>query len=463
MVDLLEVLRKNKNYVIIGVIAVMVIITVLTIGKSVKNEKVDATGYIPIDDVPGCEFMIQKEYSESASVVNEISKNIDFLDYETYKFRNGSDLFVIFNMQRYICIVKKGTTFNLSTLKPEDSFAENSLQGIWFEPLTKVQKSGNTYSLDVTAQVTITNTLYNDFTGKLITIEQDGEEWAMFTGYVHAEDEDSIEMAKVVSSTLVAKSIEVEQMEDFTVDIETAQIIASNDPVEEISEEPASSSTQEPPQEPGSEEKPSEDTSTPQPSSEQSQPEPTAPKEESDTFEASSTQREIVADENTAYSSSKYSMLPIQSIGYMDIYNEDTKSKEAAFIKVTKVYTEDETKEILREYSENTGNTYYESLECPEGCHYEAASYDVRYTSTSKSILSIKLLGVDGETLRYRGIPYSSKTHILTGELTESNDWYSGNIVFYAVPNGCFDYSLCCGGIVSSNEDRPAWIVLSTR
>ena len=406
--------KQKKTIIIAGAVLLAVIMIVTVLGKIEKEPKVDSNLFKEVTDIPGCEFAVNRNSSDTATTVMEISKTINFLDYETYRFCNGEDLYLLFNMNRYIIAVKKGTSFNLSETEPAVAFQNNSLSGIWFEVAedAKLKKKGNTSTIEVTAQVVITNTLYNDFTGKLITIEKDGEEWTMFAGFVHAEDEESIAMVEYISSTFQASEVAQVAQADFEVNIEegikTEEASAKEDVSEEISE-------------PASEPEDKEEIDA----------------EESETLTASSTQREVEDNVNTAYSSTVYSMLPVGSIGYMDILNEDIGKTEPAYIKVLEIHDEAETQKLIAEYEAQTGNKIYSTMEIPAGCHIEAVSYDVRYTSENWSYVDIKLCSLSGEELRYRGMPYSSKTYDICKPLKENNDWVQGYTAFYIIPYGC--------------------------
>lgn len=439
---------KNKTNIIIVVIVAIVILAVLVsvIKPKEKIKDASASDYKLVTDVPGCEFEISKSISDNATAVTEISKNINFLNYETYSFKNGSDLFIIFNMKRYITIVKKGTHFNLSTDNIKDSLKANDLQGIWFTPIDKekVQKNGNKYSVKVKAEVVITNELYNDFEGTLVTLEKDGEEWSMFTGYLNPEDKDSISMSNYIAKTFEnAENYQVVQA-DFTIDVETDQVISiNNEEIEtpiQITEESIKEVSQTP-----KEDKKEEEASS------------------SESLTASAKEREIVTDEKTAYSSSIYSMLPVNSIGYMDILNEDVGYLEPAYIKISKVYSEDETVTLINELKNMPGNEYISSIEIPDNCHLEAIMYDVRYTSQTESYIDIELASVDGDTFRHRGVKYNNDTYLAITETTSANDWKSGNIVLYVIPNGCYEYALQCTGIIKNDKNRPAWFKVCTK
>lgn len=434
--------NNQKKGVLIGIaVVVVLVIAVVIFGSKSSNPKEDNTAYKYIEDIPGCEFAVSKDRAEAATAVTEISKNVKFLDYETYSYRNGEDLYILFNMNDFIVIAKKGTSFNLSSTDVSESFANNNLQGIWFEETSKVKKKDNTYTVEVNAEVTITNTLYNDFKGKLVTIEDSEEEWALFTGYAYERD-DSEETVKYIASSFVTVSNEYDVTYDTVLDIDTCTVV---DVAETVPQKETESSAEEVVEEVAVEE-PSETVSE----------EP-----DGESLSAESTRRQVVEDESLAYSSTKYSMLPVGSIGFMQIENEDTTYPEIAYINVIGINDSEETAKLIEEYTSNPDNKKFMMPEVPEGCHLESVEYKVRYASNERSYVNIKLMGVDGDVLRYRGLPYSSKTYDINKEITEENDWYDGYVAFFVVPNGCTEYSICAGGVPSI--DQSAWYFVSTR
>lgn len=440
--------RRRKTFIIIIISLIIFAIAVPVISMLIPKEK-ENLNVKTVKAVPGCEFDIDKLTSDTSTAVMEISKNINFLDYETYTFRNGEDLFLLFNMKKFIVITKKGTNFNLSKTSAEDSLKNQSLQGIWFTPTSKVTKKGDKFSVNVSAQVVITNTLYNDFHGTLTTIEKNGMEWSMFTGYVNSEDEKSISIVDTSRTSFIVTNEAEIAMADFEVNIEDG--VKTEITTEEVAEEE--------PSETDSDHQQSSDEASEEIKEEISE----TTEEASNTLTAKSTQKKIRQDDSTAYSSSIYAMLPIEGIGYMDIVNEDSGQLEAAFVKVTKHYNQEETIRLLQDYKDATGNDTFVKMEIPTGCHVEAVEYATRYTSSTLSFVDARLLGVDGETLRFRGMPYDHKTYDITKSITVSNDWYSGNTVFYIVPDGCYEYALQFCGIFQSEEIRPAWFYLNTR
>ena len=276
----------------------------------------------------------------------------------------------------------------------------------------------------------------------MTTFEKDGEEWVMFVGYIDPNDVDIVNMtATIADSFKIADGYK--PLADFSVDIESNNIVSVNnsDLAEQI---PVSGESISDISNIGREAEKTEQESV-------------------DFFSATSKNRVVEINDNTAYSSSIYSMLRTNTIGYMDIFNEDTATREAAYIRITDVLNEEETIMLLDEYKKNTGEEIRNYIDVPENCHLEAAKFDVRYTSLVHSYVDVRLSDLDGEGFKYRGVEFSNKTYDLKTETSMENDWMTGKIIVYAIPNGCQDYALECTGIIRHDDLRPAWFAIDTR
>lgn len=450
----------KKLPLLIVVVALVVIFTVYS--KSLKRETVSNTeGFVQITSVPGITFDVEKAYADVAQAVIEISENVNFLDYQTYTYKNGEDTYLLFNIRRYIAIAKKGTEYKLS--EGLDNLKYKSLDGIWFNPTDKVTSEGNKYTVPVIAEVVITNKVYNDYTGYLTTIEENGEEWTMFIGYVEKED-------KTLSHTVASMCLSNTQKEAediYTVDIDEPVYVVENteptndeiidpiiedpidepivdDPIEEPIEEPIETLTEEPIEEP-------EEIPVVEPIEEIPIEEPVEiPIEEpvitivdngKETFAIQSNQKEVERESDKAYSSDIYSMLSVGDTGLMNLISDSAEYTEA-YVKPKKILDRKETQSRIQQYI-NRGCAYYEDFEIPKGSHLEACVYDVKFT-TEDTYLNITLKGLDGNKLVYQGIAYSTRTYDIIYDDNKVG-WNNDRIVYYYVPNGCTEYVLQFG------------------
>lgn len=485
-----EMLKGKRIWIYILLTIILVMFMVLTC-KNVLSGTAESKreGYKSITDIPGVTFDIKKELSDYSTAVMEISPSMDFIDYQTYSYKNGKDTYLLFNIKSYIVIVKKGTLFSFAETGVEESLKKNSLNGIWFEEREKnpvLYSDENRYEVAVTAQVVITNAIYNDFDGILTTITQNGEEWAMFTGCSKAAQEEYADIMDYISTTFkTAEDNQTEKIEfAISSDGTIEEIQESNDIIiaevteeETVSEEavspsPEPTATEEPqlPEETNSSEP--TDTTVPEQTESESTTEEQAqieethdtqePKEENQSsnnhhpFMIELNQKNYERDENKVYTSNIYSMMNIGTTGYMDLYWDNGTGTDSAFIHADRIYDAEETKTLIANYCKS-GESYYETFEAPPGTHFEAVEYSVNFLSKEPTYVNIMLCGMDGENLRYRGITYSGRTYDILNNVRVEGDWYVGYIAFYAVPNGCKEYALKCGSVADESTGYLAY------
>lgn len=449
----MKILRNKRN--LIGIVIVVLIFMVITTTfKSVETKTPSREGYKTITDVPGVEFAVKKELFETATAVMEISKNIEFLNYQTYSYKNGEDTYLLFNMNSYIVIAKKGTSFHFEQTGVEESLQNNSLNGIWFSASGKdavKESSPDKYVIRVDAQVVINNGLYNDFTGNLVTLLKDDEEWTLFAG-VTAANKESADIMDYISQTFAFSEEIPVTKENCVVDEDGFLTVIEEESQTDTSQEEDAVQVTE--TEVSAEETTPdvmEETSASEesiPAIEVKEPEEVIDEEKSTEINRKTTLTAInnqsIHEYSTAevYTSSVYSMLDVGYSGYMSLQNE--RGYQNAYIKTTRLYSAEETKKIIEEYC-RSGDSYYKEFTAPEGTHFEAIAYDVNYLGEPEAYVNIKLCGMDGEDLNYRGIHYSHMTYDIINQVSEKDGWRTGYICFYAVPNGCKEYALKCG------------------
>ena len=90
---------------------------------------------------------------------------------------------------------------------------------------------------------------------------------------------------------------------------------------------------------------------------------------------------------------------------------------------------------------------YGEYFAPADGCTFHVAHYKLDMSNCmGTGYLNVKLRGMHGENLRFRGIEYTSRTYVIT---VSEDEYYC----FYEVPNGCKEYVLECGEGTVENED----------
>ena len=157
-----------------------------------------------------------------------------------------------------------------------------------------------------------------------------------------------------------------------------------------------------------------------------------------------SNQRKLTKIDNKAYSSSIYSMLSLKDNGIITEYDIATGELVTPIISIRRVYTGKKAVDKILQYCEDSGDFNY--FEPPIGCSWHVAEYYILWKgSTVKPYINIKLKGLDGEILKYKGIKYNKRTYDIFTYKEEKDDIDGNLFCFYAVPNGCRDYVLECG------------------
>ncbi len=151
-------------------------------------------------------------------------------------------------------------------------------------------------------------------------------------------------------------------------------------------------------------------------------------------------------DADHAYSSSVYSMLTPGTTGLAASVSKTTFGAYA--VGIQKVYTD---------ASQFVDDMYT----IPDGCHWEAIEYSVVYTGEEQPYVNTKIIGNDGKALRYRGIKYSTRTFDANENAVKNGNTVTHLIAYYAVPNGCTDYSILIGDVVEKYGGTGAYYYIS--
>lgn len=496
-----DIVFKNPRFLALASACVLLVAVIFILLNSATTKAKAQTGgregYTLVEAVPGVAFEVNENLANYATAVLEINQDVDFIKNASYSYKNGTDTYMLFNMSQYIVVAKKGTNFNLKNKDVTESLEKNSLNGIWFNNPSNVSKGENRCSADVVAQVVITNTIYNDFAGKLVTLTDGEEEWSLFVGSVNAQDEAMAEMIKYVSNTFRADaSVNGDSAAVYEVDeedgaklkeVETASITIkvldneekSEASVEEVKEEPTVERIEEKKEEPitepvkeeepkeESKEEPKEDSSAKEETPKvepvvepEPEPEPEPQKEETATpiiepakeieivkdhvLVTESNQKKPQYKEDKVYTSSIYSMLEVGQTCFVTASDQVMGGFKDVYIRLDKVNNEETTKKLIDDYIKS-GRAYYDKMEAPLGTHWESVSYSIKADNPDNFYINSRFVGLDGEKLKYRGISYSMKTYDINNISKASDGFSTGYVAFYAVPNGCFDYAIAFG------------------
>lgn len=466
-----------KYVIALLIVAAVIIFSISYIFKHKESVKKQQAGsradYEVVTAVPGVVFEINEELSDYATGVTEVSKNVDFVKNATYSYQNNNNIYMQFNMAKFIVIACKGTSFDFKNKEVLESLDTNSLNGIWFTNPKNVSETDSKITMDVEAQVIITNTVYNEFSGKLCTIiNSDGTEWSLFVGCVDSKDENMHDMIEYVSETFSLnmdnvvverdtyevtfeeeekpslRVIEAKVPETFSAPViaftdifEKEDVSGGDYPIEESEaalEENASAMND------GTEDKEENELVFHGETFEEENGSAEEETEKVSMLSAPSNQKEFIKDEDKAYTSSVYSMLGIGDTAFFENKDEKVENFTEVYVKVTAYYGEKEANELIEKYIDS-GSSYYKEMKAPAGTHWEAIEYDVKCPANMEAIINTRIVGLDGNDLVHRGVKYTKRTYNITNLTKEVNGWIKGYIAFYAVPTSCLEYAIAFG------------------
>lgn len=488
-------MRRVSLKRIIAAFLVLVLTTNITGCGSDKMYDSGKDGFTKITSIDGVSFELVSSVARNATAITNVSEDMSFEPTQTYFYKNGETEYFLFNISSIVCVAQKNTSFHiLDAQDKKEAVMAGNICNIWFEsPKKKLSyeedKKDGVYKFiaTVTAGVTLTSDLYNDFAGKLAIITDGTTEWALFIGSIGDDynkfEKNTQEIIQYMVSTLtfynkpeepaatepaVAMGGEYETMESPTpiyVEAPTQKPESSTAPVEEPTEIPVSEASAAPDVQndnleieeiTATEEETAvptntlgstdisitveETTGTPSPLPTKS------PLSAKGSPIALSNQKQVLHDDETIYSVDIYEMLKPGKKAYADIMNG--RNMESVVVKLEKVYTGTEAVNLIKKaYNEGiVAGSYFDP---PDGCTFHAAKY-VILENINAGYVNVKLRGMDGENLKFRGIEYTQRTYDI--KLSESEF-----ICFYAVPNACPEYALEIGDGTVANDIRSAY------
>ena len=409
-------MKSRILILIIMIAAIVMVIGSVFVNANQKTSsetltKKERPGYTEITSVPGVSFYINSAFVDKATAITQISDNISFQKNQYYSYKNGTDKYLLFNMEKLIVAVQKGTDFWIAESKDKEySLLNTSLMNIWFTQGTKKFSSETENGVTLTkacAGVSINSTTYGDFVGELANIQKDGEEWSIFVG-VPGERYDKLPSASQSGiENIINTFVFSDSTGDIAQDIYAVSLTGDNskqavDTTEEIFEYDENS------------------------------------------LNLSNQSSIVDKDEEKAYTSTPYNMLSLGDNGILSAFNDYTTSYEEPIICPQNVFRGEEAEKLIMEYCTATGA--YDYFKAPDGQSWEVLEYDLNYRNCeNEDYVNIKLKGLDGDALRYRGIRYEARTYEMDHKMAEDGDWIRHLYVYYPVPNGCYEYCIECG------------------
>ena len=414
--------KKLNHYIYYFFISIFSIF--LLTGCMTESKESSPSGVAAIDTVENIYFEIPLTVSTKATAVTHISDTENYARNNIYSYKDGNSTYLLFCMDELIIMASKGTTFSFSEASDKATCLENnSLLNTWFSISGKnftyeEAKKNDYYKIisNVTAEVVITSELYGDYSGKLATIESGDEEWSLFVGVVAPSTgamskEQAAMVNQIVNSMqLYEKSTETEAAFDITINQSLKEVETStlNENVEEKDIIPTVSI---------------------------------------DVTEKKglniSNQSQKTIDSSKAYTSDEYSMLKPGQAGIFTCINMPT--EEQMIIRVNRVYTGEAAQELINQYANSQGR-FGEIIAPQDGYTWHLVEYDLSYENCSNTpYVDIKLRGLDGGTLIFKGISIEQRTYDAYQDTIREGNCSYKNYCYYAVPNGCHNYSLECG------------------
>ena len=484
---MLRIIRKTKGLMFV------LLLNILLTGCGEKMYNSGKSNFSFVSAVEGISFEIVSDIARNATAITNISPEMSFEPNQTYLYKDGESCYFIFNINSLVFVCEKGTKFGFHALEDKTTAIENdSILGVWLHsPTKKLQyretNQNGVYKMiaTVNAEVALTRELYNDFTGQMAYLydSETETEWTMFVGsaghnykeldketqdgleYMAATfipytrpiaeelpepeitlggesepvsvsdnsvtKEESLSNNSISQNSISDNSISENSMADSTEtevanieETETKEDVVIEEIVEEIIVEESI------------EEIPKEDTADiSKKETLENTEDATDDKNKTIVESKLNNQKTKVFEDNKIYHSNIYNMVPIGKRSYADIKIKN--NYEKAIIKVEEILTGKEAESLIKKYCDTTLD--YDYFEVMEGCSWHVARYTLDFSQCSNiGYMNIKLKGMDGDLLKYRGIRYTPRTYDI-----KVNDtlYYS----YYAIPNGCYEYALECG------------------
>ena len=287
--------------------------------------------------------------------------------------------------------------------------------------------------------MTLTTELYGKYDGKFVYVESSGMECTMFVG-ANMEKYRKLSGSQEKLIEHIAKSLTITADEATGSDgqpSEDVSVMDSEDSQKETNiSDPVSA------EEDATETK-TETKSTKQENSGNEQSEQTFLHAESNQHEATGTASDF------------YHQLKIGDVGRLEALDGSGKELKSTFVIVNDLYIKDDADKIIQEYCK-TDECPYEYSAAPDGYSWHAIEYTLSM-SPEDLYVDIKLEGLDGEKLKYRGVAASSMTHDIFYYMEKTEDGYSKLYCYYAVPNGCKEYTLEFGTRVEGENSTACY------
>lgn len=431
-----------RKHSILLLIAVLCIGILSGCGSALYDEH--KNGYTQATSVRGVSFDMPSNFLEQATAITDISDEVDY-SRDTYLYKNGKNMYLLFNMNGVVVAVEQGTNYNLRDAEDvRERITQTDVCEVWITDDQKIsydkEEKKGVYKLiaEAYADVSITSTLYTTCYGQFATIQYEEYECSLFVG-VPCQNKDELTGNQKDTIGHIAKS--------FALDMEYVKYILEAEKTESEKESTSDKNTEnqtevdtEPDTNKAETETESTEVETTQPESTENKEETPneEPKEDNNASSLGSNQSEAV----NGYSDI-YHMLSIGQMGVLDAGANDGKTLERTSITIHSLYIGDDAINIIKNHCA-TEQALYPYEKAPAGYAWHVIEYSLE-KHPDDLYVDIKILGLDGEKLKFRGVPASSRTYDIFTFMEETENGYTKLYCYYAVPNGCKEYMLECG------------------
>lgn len=421
-------------------------------GSLYTNHK---NGYTKINAVSNVEFEMPDNFLENATAITDISQDSDYEASQTYLYKNGDDCFMLFNVNSVIVAVSTATNYDLEDADDVDSvITDGNLNGICFSPedgknyTYEESNKKESYKMiaDAMGDVSVTTELYGKYAGKFVYVSNDSMECTMFVG-ANVEKYKKLTSSQEKLIEHVAKSLVISTDNTVNAPVSDKEMQEKADTEIKVSEEVKTEASD------------SKDAVMSESEEKVDNTENRSTAIDDVTKIDDGEKKYLHADSNQheakGTTSDFYHQLKIGDAGKLEAIDNSGKELKSAFVIVNKLYTKDEAESIIKDYCKSD-ECPYEYADAPDGYSWHMIEYTLS-TAPEDLYVNIKLEGLDGEKLKYRGVAASSMTHDIFSYMQKNDDGYSKLYCYYAVPNGCKEYTLEFGTRVEGQNNTACY------
>lgn len=473
---------------------ILITVTVLLLssfltGCSKNLYESTANGYTQVTSIDGVYFDMADSWLEQATAITHIAEENDY-SVGTYLYKDGESSYLLFDIASIIVCVEKNSDFNFEDADSiEAALTSTSLDGIWFTAAHEklkydTCKRNGAYKLiaNVNAEVSVTSELYGNFAGKLASVSNDEYECSLFIG-AKANSYEELTKTQLKLINHICRSLTISSDKDDMSDTDNGTTvqgteISASESIEntEVETNTASENTESGTEDlvilPDTHESTEEEHSPDTPAQVDTEIVVNDSAEEDSDNGNDSSEKDSAEKNSSDFTSLKnnqseaesqfsdiYHMLNIGDTGTFQALNNDGSQFEAEDITITALYTGDDATRLIKEYC-NTADCPYAYEDAPSGTKWHVIEYTLDRAPTDLYV-NIKMIGLDGEKLKYRGVSYPTRTHDMFYNMEANGGKYTKLYCYYAVPNGCTEYALQVGDQVEDANTSAAYFMVT--